>query len=68
MVKQAQAYIENHLDEKISVEKLSSRFAVGRRNFDHRFIKATGNTPICNRQKLNRPRKLLKPPVRASMT
>jgi len=42
----AQAYMEKHLDEKISVENLSSKFAVGRRNFDRRFIKATGNTPI----------------------
>ena len=46
MVKEAQAYIEGKLDEKISVEDLSSRFAVGRRNFDRRFIKATGNTPL----------------------
>jgi transcriptional regulator GlxA family with amidase domain len=46
MVKKAQAYIETNLDEKISVEHLSSRFAVGRRNFDRRFIKATGNTPV----------------------
>lgn len=46
MIKEAQTYIENNLDEKISVEKLSSRFAVGRRNFDRRFIKATGNTPL----------------------
>ncbi len=46
MVQQAQAYIENKLDEKISVEQLSARFAVGRRNFDRRFIKATGNTPL----------------------
>ncbi|MEO6610873.1 MAG: helix-turn-helix domain-containing protein [Chitinophagaceae bacterium] len=46
MVQQAQAYIESKPDEKISVEKLSSRFAVGRRNFDRRFIKATGNTPV----------------------
>jgi transcriptional regulator GlxA family with amidase domain len=46
MVKEAQAYIESKVDEKISVEYLSSRFAVGRRNFDRRFIKATGNTPI----------------------
>ena len=46
MVKKAQAYIESRLDEKISVEHLSSRFAVGRRNFDRRFIKATGNTPV----------------------
>jgi transcriptional regulator GlxA family with amidase domain len=46
MVKQAQAYIESNLNEKISIEQLSSKFAVGRRNFDRRFIKATGNTPI----------------------
>ncbi len=46
MVQQAQTYIENNIDEKISVEGLSSRFAIGRRNFDRRFIKATGNTPV----------------------
>jgi len=46
VVKKAQAYMEANLDEKISVEHLSSRFAVGRRNFDRRFIKATGNTPL----------------------
>lgn len=46
MVKKAQAYIESKLDEKISVDHLSSKFAVGRRNFDRRFIKATGNTPV----------------------
>ncbi|MEO7306445.1 MAG: helix-turn-helix domain-containing protein [Ferruginibacter sp.] len=46
MVQEAQTYIETNLHEKISVEHLSSRFAVGRRNFDRRFIKATGNTPV----------------------
>lgn len=46
MVQQAQAYIESKLDEKIPVEQLSARFATGRRNFDRRFIKATGNTPV----------------------
>lgn len=46
MVKEAQAYIESNLHEKISVEHLSSMCAVSRRNFDRRFIKATGNTPI----------------------
>jgi len=46
MVVNAQLYIENNLDEKISIEELSSKFLVGRRNFDRRFIKATGNTPI----------------------
>lgn len=46
VVQQAQAYIESNLQEKISVEHLSSKFSVGRRNFDRRFIKATGNTPV----------------------
>jgi Transcriptional regulator containing an amidase domain and an AraC-type DNA-binding HTH domain len=46
MVKNAQQYLEDHFREKISVEDLSKRFAVGRRNFDRRFIKATGNTPL----------------------
>ena len=46
MVKKAQEYIESKLHERISVEDLSSRFAVGRRTFDRRFIKATGNTPV----------------------
>ncbi|HET6996080.1 MAG TPA: helix-turn-helix domain-containing protein [Chitinophagaceae bacterium] len=46
LVKKAQAFIESKLDEKISVEHLASRFAIGRRNFDRRFIKATGNTPV----------------------
>lgn len=46
VIKKAQVYIEKHLSEKISMEDLSSRFSVGRRNFDRRFIKATGNTPV----------------------
>ena len=46
MVKNAQAYIESKLHEKISVDHLSAIFSVGRRNFDRRFIKATGNTPV----------------------
>ncbi|HVW97976.1 MAG TPA: helix-turn-helix domain-containing protein [Mucilaginibacter sp.] len=46
MVKEAQTFIENNLHQKISVEDLSFKFAIGRRNFDRRFIKATGNTPL----------------------
>jgi transcriptional regulator GlxA family with amidase domain len=46
IIRQAQNYIEVNVQEKISTEVLSSRFSVGRRNFDRRFIKATGNTPI----------------------
>lgn len=46
MVLEAQAYMESQPSEKISAESLSSRFFIGRRNFDRRFIKATGNTPL----------------------
>jgi len=45
MVKKAQNYIEHRLDEKLVTEDLAASFAIGRRNFDRRFIKATGNTP-----------------------
>ncbi|MEO5569555.1 MAG: helix-turn-helix domain-containing protein [Bacteroidia bacterium] len=45
-VKKAQSYMESKLHEKISVEHLSAKFSTGRRNFDRRFIKATGNTPV----------------------
>lgn len=46
LVKVAQEYIERHPHEKISIEELSSKLSVGRRNFDRRFIKATGDTPL----------------------
>lgn len=45
LVKKAQVLIENRLTEKLSTEDLAANFAIGRRNFDRRFIKATGNTP-----------------------
>lgn len=45
-VKEAQVYIEENMEKRISMEQLSAMFAVGRRNFDRRFIKATGNTPL----------------------
>ena len=46
IIKEAQAYIESNIHERISVEQLSAKFSIGRRNFDRRFIKATGNTPV----------------------
>jgi transcriptional regulator GlxA family with amidase domain len=46
VIKKAQAFIEDRIQEKISIEELSSKFSVSRRNFDRRFIKATGNTPV----------------------
>ncbi|MGF7037752.1 GlxA family transcriptional regulator [Mucilaginibacter lappiensis] len=45
LIKKAQDYIEHRLDEKIATEDLAASLAIGRRNFDRRFIKATGNTP-----------------------
>ncbi|MCW3106523.1 MAG: transcriptional regulator, AraC family [Segetibacter sp.] len=46
LICQAQTYIEENLSEKISFEELASKLATSRRNFDRRFIKATGNTPV----------------------
>ncbi|HEY5745523.1 MAG TPA: helix-turn-helix domain-containing protein [Chryseolinea sp.] len=46
VVKKAQVHFENKLSEKISMGDLSSKLNVSRRNFDRRFIKATGNTPV----------------------
>jgi transcriptional regulator GlxA family with amidase domain len=45
-VKKAQAFIETNVADKISVEDLASKFAIGRRNFERRFKKATHNTPV----------------------
>jgi transcriptional regulator GlxA family with amidase domain len=46
LICEAQNYIEENLTEKISFEELASKLAISRRNFDRRFIKATGNTPV----------------------
>ncbi len=43
---EAQSYIEKHYQDKISIEFLSGKFNIGRRNFDRRFIRATGVTPL----------------------
>ncbi|MFD2726757.1 GlxA family transcriptional regulator [Hyunsoonleella rubra] len=45
-IQEAQTYIEEHIDKKISVDALSEQLAVSRRNFIRRFKKATGNTPL----------------------
>ena len=45
-IKQAQTFIEENVAEKISVDVLASKFAIGRRNFERRFKKATNNTPV----------------------
>lgn len=46
LVKEAQLYLEANFRDKVSVAALSQRFSAGRRNFDRRFVKATGNTPL----------------------
>jgi transcriptional regulator GlxA family with amidase domain len=43
-IKKAQEYIENNFEEKITIDQLASMFAVGRRNMERRFKKATANT------------------------
>jgi transcriptional regulator GlxA family with amidase domain len=46
IISKAQTYIEENLSQKISFEELASDLAISRRNFDRRFIKAVGNTPV----------------------
>jgi len=45
-IRLAQEFIEQNITEKISVEAMSSKFAIGRRHFERRFKKATKNTPL----------------------
>ena len=46
VVLQSQNYFEVNYQNKISIEALSEKYNVGRRNFDRRFIKATGLSPL----------------------
>jgi transcriptional regulator GlxA family with amidase domain len=43
-IRKAQEFIEKNWQEKIPVEELCVRFAIGRRSFERRFKKATHNT------------------------
>jgi transcriptional regulator GlxA family with amidase domain len=45
-VKKVQEYIEKNVQEKITVGKLASFVALGRRNLERRFKKATSNTVV----------------------
>jgi len=45
-VKKAQEFIENNFQEKITVDQLASMFAIGRRNLERRFKKATSNSVV----------------------
>jgi len=46
MVLNAQNDFENNFAQKISIEAIAAKYNVGRRNFDRRFIKATGLAPL----------------------
>ncbi len=45
-IKKAQDYIEHNYFEKITVDQLAAQYAIGRRNFERRFKKATSNTVV----------------------
>ncbi|MCU7551322.1 helix-turn-helix domain-containing protein [Chitinophagaceae bacterium LB-8] len=45
-VKKAQEFIEQNIEEKITVDELASMLAVGRRALERRFKKATSNTVV----------------------
>lgn len=45
-IKKAQEYIEKNIEEKITVEGLAAKIAVGRRSFERRFRQATNNSVL----------------------
>ncbi len=45
-IKQAQEYIEHNVEERITVDQLAARFAIGRRNLERRFKRATANSVV----------------------
>ncbi|MEI7735183.1 MAG: helix-turn-helix domain-containing protein [Ferruginibacter sp.] len=45
-IKKVQEFIENNYAEKISVDALCEKFSIGRRTFERRFKKATGNSVV----------------------
>lgn len=45
-IKKAQEFIENNFQERITVDQLATMFAIGRRNLERRFKKATSNTVV----------------------
>ncbi len=44
IIKEAQAYIEQHYKDKLTVDRLAGQFHMTRRTFERRFKKATRNT------------------------
>jgi len=45
-IRNAQEFIENNFQDKITVDEIASRLALGRRNLERRFKKATSNTVV----------------------
>jgi transcriptional regulator GlxA family with amidase domain len=45
-IRKAQEFIEKNYQERITVDQLASMFALGRRNLERRFKKATSNTVV----------------------
>jgi len=45
-IKKAQEFIEENFQDKITVDGLADKFAIGRRSFERRFKKATNNTIV----------------------
>lgn len=45
-IRKAQEFIESNYQEKITVDQLADRFAMGRRNLERRFKKSTSNTVV----------------------
>ena len=43
-IRKAQEFIEKNFDDKITVDQLAGMLALGRRNMERRFKKATSNT------------------------
>lgn len=45
-IKEAQEFIEHNFCDKITVEQLAARSAIGRRSFERRFVSATNNSVL----------------------
>ena len=45
-IKKAQDYIEHHIEERMNVDELAAKVAVGRRSFERRFRLATNNSVL----------------------
>lgn len=45
-IRKAQEFIESNFQEKLTVDQLASMLAIGRRNLERRFKKATSNTVV----------------------